>query len=225
MLDCLSLPPRWQVFGQPAPFFGIHNVSTPEVDLSLRISKTVEATRVCKPVSSKFVSRAPAGHQRHSNRVAQQTGNIKILSENRSAGHNYHLLDRYEAGMVLVGTEVKAAKAGKIQLKEAYAEVTDGEAWLINAHISEYSHGNIMNHAPVRQRKLLLHKSEIIKLLSETREKGLTLIPTKLYLKSGRIKIEIAVAKGKKFHDKREAERAREMKAEAKAELARRSRQ
>jgi SsrA-binding protein len=157
--------------------------------------------------------------------VAQQTGNTKLLSENRSAGHNYHLLDRYEAGMVLVGTEVKAAKAGKIQLKEAYAEISDGEAWLVNAHISEYSHGNIMNHVPVRKRKLLLHKSEIIKLLSETREKGLTLIPTKLYLKSGRIKIEIAVAKGKKFHDKREAERAKEMKAEAKAELARRSRQ
>lgn len=155
--------------------------------------------------------------------MAQQTGNIKILSENRSAGHNYFLLDKYEAGMVLVGTEVKAAKAGKIQLKEAYAEIDAGEAWLVNAHISEYSHGNIMNHVPVRKRKLLLHKSEIIKLLSETREKGLTLIPTKLYLKAGRIKIEIAVAKGKKFHDKRESERAKEMKAEAKAELARRS--
>lgn len=127
--------------------------------------------------------------------------------------------------MVLMGTEVKAAKSGKVQLKEAYAEVSDGEAWLLNAHISEYSHGNIMNHVPVRKRKLLLHKSEIIKLLSAIREKGLTLIPTKLYLKSGRIKIEIAVAKGKKFHDKRETERAKEMKAEAKAEIARRSRQ
>jgi SsrA-binding protein len=157
--------------------------------------------------------------------VAQQTANIKILSENRSAGHNYFLSDRYEAGMVLVGTEVKAAKAGKIQLKEAYAEVTDGEAWLLNAHISEYSHGNIMNHVPVRKRKLLLHKNEINKLLSETREKGLTLVPTKLYLKAGRIKVEIAVGKGKKFHDKRESERAREMQAEAKAALGRRSRQ
>jgi SsrA-binding protein len=156
--------------------------------------------------------------------VPQQSAAIKILSENRSAGHNYHLLDRYEAGMVLMGTEVKAAKIGKIQLKEAYAEVSDGEAWLLNAHISEYSHGNIMNHPPVRKRKLLLHKSEINRLLSETREKGLTLIPTKLYLKAGRIKIEIAVAKGKKFHDKREAERAREMQAEARAEMGRRSR-
>jgi SsrA-binding protein len=110
-------------------------------------------------------------------------------------------------------------------LKEAYAEISDGEAWLLNAHISEYSHGNMMNHAPVRKRKLLLHKTEIDKLLSETREKGLTLIPTKLYLKAGRIKVEIAVAKGKKFHDKREAARAREMQAEAKAEMGRRNRQ
>lgn len=156
--------------------------------------------------------------------MAQQT-NIKILSENRSAGHDYHLLDRYEAGMVLMGTEVKAAKMGKIQLKEAYAEVDSGEAWLMNAHISEYSHGNIMNHVPVRKRKLLLHKAEIEKLRVETREKGLTLVPTKLYLKTGRIKIEIAVGKGKKFHDKRETERAKEMQAEAKAAMVRRNKQ
>jgi SsrA-binding protein len=154
-----------------------------------------------------------------------QPSNIKILSDNRSAGHNYHLLDRYEAGMVLTGTEVKAAKAGKIQLKESYAEVSEGEAWLMNAHISEYSHGNIMNHPPVRKRKLLLHRSEIDKLQVETREKGLTLVPTKLYLKEGRIKVEIAVGKGKKFHDKREAAKAKEMQAEAKAAIARRARQ
>jgi SsrA-binding protein len=157
--------------------------------------------------------------------VAQQTPNFKILSENRAASHNYHLLDRYEAGMVLVGTEVKAAKSGKVQLKEAYAEVSDGEAWLLNAHFSEYSHGNIMNHPPVRKRKLLLHKSEINKLMSETRDKGLTIIPTKLYLKAGRIKVEIAVGKGKKFHDKREAVKAKEMQAEAKAAVGRRGRQ
>jgi SsrA-binding protein len=156
--------------------------------------------------------------------MAQQ-GEIKILSDNRSAGHNYHLMDRYEAGIALTGTEVKAAKSGKVQLKESYAEVSEDEAWLMQAHISEYSHGNIMNHAPVRKRKLLLHRSEIEKLRTETREKGLTLIPTRLYLKSGRIKIEIAVAKGKKFHDKREATKAKEMQAEAKAALARRARQ
>ncbi len=154
-----------------------------------------------------------------------QQGEMQILSENRSAGHNYHLLDRYEAGIVLAGTEVKSAKTGKIQLKESYAEVSDNEAWLMNAHISEYSHGNIMNHAPVRKRKLLLHRSEIEKLRIETREKGLTLIPTKLYLKGGHIKVEIAVAKGKKFHDKREAIKAKEMQAEAKAAIGRRARE
>lgn len=149
---------------------------------------------------------------------------IKILSDNRSAGHNYLLLERYEAGLVLTGTEVKSAKIGKIQLKEAYAEINENEAWLMNAHISEYSHGNIMNHAPVRKRKLLLHRSEIEKLQTATREKGLTLVPTKLYLKAGHIKVEIAVAKGKKFHDKREAIKSKEMQAEAKAEMARRAR-
>ena len=149
---------------------------------------------------------------------------IKILSDNRSAGHDYHLSDRYEAGLVLTGTEVKAAKTGKIQLKESYAEVTEDEAWLVNAHISEYSHGNLMNHAPARKRKLLLHRAEINKLRVETREKGLTIVPTKLYLKAGKIKVEIAVGKGKKFHDKREAVKAREMQAEAKAEMVRRAR-
>jgi len=156
--------------------------------------------------------------------VADQPA-VKILSDNRSAGHDYHLSDRYEAGLVLTGTEVKAAKTGKIQLKESYAEVTENEAWLVNAHISEYSHGNLMNHAPVRKRKLLLHRSEIDKLRIETREKGLTIVPTKLYLKAGKIKVEIAVGKGKKFHDKREAVKAKEMQAEAKAAMARRARQ
>lgn len=152
--------------------------------------------------------------------MAQQD-DIKILSDNRSAGHNYHLSDRYEAGLVLTGTEVKAAKTGKIQLKESYADVIEDEAWLLNAHISEYSHGNLMNHAPVRKRKLLLHRSEIEKLRVETRERGLTIVPTKLYLKGGRIKVEIAIGKGKKFHDKREATKAKEMQADAKAAMAR----
>jgi len=148
---------------------------------------------------------------------------FKILSDNRQAGHNYFLLDRYEAGMVLTGTEVKAAKDGKVQLKEAYASVLDHEAWLINAHISQYSHGNRENHPPVRNRKLLLHRREIDKLLVETREKGLALIPTRMYLKKGRIKCEVAVAKGKKLHDKRETERARTAEAEARAEMRRRA--
>ena len=130
-----------------------------------------------------------------------------------------------EAGLVLTGTEVKSARDGKIQLKDAFAEVTGNEAWLVNAHIGQYSHGNIMNHAPTRKRKLLLHRQEIDKLLSTTREKGLTLVPTRLYLKEGRIKVEIAVGKGKKLHDKRESEREREMNEEARAGLRRRSKE
>jgi SsrA-binding protein len=148
---------------------------------------------------------------------------IKILSDNRSAGHNYHLSDRMEAGIVLTGTEVKSARDGKIQLKDAFAEVHANEAWLVNAHIGQYSHGNIMNHEPTRRRKLLLHRQEIDKLLGQTREKGLTLIPTKLYLKDGRVKVEIALGKGKKIHDKRESEREREMNAEARAGMRRQS--
>jgi SsrA-binding protein len=143
----------------------------------------------------------------------------KTLSDNRQAGHNFFLMDRYEAGMVLTGTEVKAAKSGKVQLRDAYAMVDKGEAWLHNAHISEYSHGNRENHLPVRVRKLLLHRREIDKLQVATREKGLSLIPTRMYLKSGRIKCEIAIAKGKKFHDKREAERAKGDEAEARAAI------
>lgn len=157
-------------------------------------------------------------------RVEVKDDKIKILSDNRSAGHDYYLSDRTEAGLVLTGTEVKAARAGMIQLKDAYGEVAGNEAWLVNAHISHYSHGNLMNHEPVRRRKLLLHRSEILKLQETTRERGLTVVPTKLYLKKGRIKVELAIGKGKKFHDKRESEREREMKAEAKAALGRRGR-
>jgi len=155
--------------------------------------------------------------------LAQKDASLKILSDNRKAGHDYFLLDRFEAGMVLTGTEVKAAKDGKIQLKEAYAAVLGNEAWLLNAHISQYSHGNRENHPPIRNRKLLLHRKEIDKLLGQTREKGLSLIPTKIYLKNGRIKCEVALAKGKKLHDKREAERARTAEAEARAEMRRRA--
>ena len=156
-------------------------------------------------------------------RVASVESKIKILSDNRLAGHLYHLSDRLEAGIVLAGTEVKAAKVGQIQLKDAFAEVSGGEAWLVNAHIGKYSHGNIMNHEPERKRKLLLHRVEIERFLRTTREKGLTLVPTKLYLKDGKIKVEIAVGKGKQLHDKRETERKREMESEARSEMRRRA--
>lgn len=148
---------------------------------------------------------------------------LKILSDNRSAGHNYFLMDRFEAGMVLTGTEVKAAKDGQVQLKDAYVDVLGGEAWLVNAHISQYSHGNRENHLPVHNRKLLLHRREIDKLKAVRQEKGLALVPTKVYLKHGKIKCEFAVARGKKLHDKRETERARTAEAEARAEMRRRA--
>jgi SsrA-binding protein len=153
----------------------------------------------------------------------KKDANFKILSDNRQAGHNYFLTDRFEAGMVLTGTEVKAAKTGRVQLKDAYANVIGNEAWLVNAHISEYSHGNRENHLPVHNRKLLLHRKEIDKMQGIIREKGLSLIPTKVYLKAGKIKCEIAVAKGKKLHDKRETERTKTMEAEARAEMRRRA--
>jgi SsrA-binding protein len=154
--------------------------------------------------------------------LAQKDSGVRVLSENRQARHNYFLMDHFEAGLVLTGTEVKAAKAGQVQLKDAYAAVERNEAWLINAHISQYSHGNRENHAPVHNRKLLLHRREIDKLVGHTRD-GLSLIPTKVYLKNGRIKCELALARGKKLHDKREAERARTAEAEARAEMRRRA--
>jgi SsrA-binding protein len=150
-------------------------------------------------------------------KLAARTEGTKILSDNRQAGHNYFLMDRYEAGIALTGTEVKAAKAGKVQLRDAYASIEKNEAWLLNAHISEYSHGNRFNHPPTRPRKLLLHRREIDKLNEASREKGLSIIPTRLYLAKGRVKCEIALAKGKKLHDKRETERARSAEEEARA--------
>jgi SsrA-binding protein len=153
--------------------------------------------------------------------LADKNPEFKVLADNRKAGHDYFLMDRFEAGLVLTGTEVKAARDGKVQLKDSYATVIGNEAWLVNAHISQYSHGNISNHLPVHNRKLLLHRREIDKLLGITREKGLSLIPTKLYLKAGRIKLEFAVARGKKLHDKRETERAREAESEARAAMRR----
>jgi SsrA-binding protein len=141
----------------------------------------------------------------------------RILSDNRKAGYNYFLSDRLEAGLVLTGTEVKAARDGKVQLVDSYAEIAGNEAWLCNAHISPYSHGNLMNHETMRRRKLLLHRREIEKLRGKTQEKGLTVLPTKLYLKNGMIKCELAIGRGKKLHDKRETERTREHDNEARA--------
>ena len=129
------------------------------------------------------------------------------ISVNRQAFHNYGIIEKFEAGMVLTGTEIKSARDGRVNLKDAYGIVKSGEVWLLNCHISPYSHGNYANHEPLRTRKLLLKKSEINRLIGRTTEKGLTLIPLRLYLKNGRLKCELALAKGRKVHDKREVSR------------------
>lgn len=144
---------------------------------------------------------------------------IKLVASNREAFFNYFILDAYEAGLELVGTEVKALREGRVNLKDAYVAVRDGEAWLLDAYISPYSHGNRYNHDPRRTRRLLLHKREIAKLAAATQERGLTIVPTRLYFKRGRAKVEIATAKGKKTYDKRETERRRDLERETRAAL------
>jgi SsrA-binding protein len=142
-------------------------------------------------------------------------------SVNRNASHNYFLLEKFEAGVALSGTEVKSVRGGQANLKDAYGLIKDGELWLLNAHIGPYEHGNIYNHAPLRTRKLLMHKEEIRKLIGRTQQKGLTLIPTRLYFKNGRVKVELALAKGKQLWDKRETERRKTDDREARAAMAR----
>jgi len=134
----------------------------------------------------------------------------KLIADNRKARFDYHLEDRVETGIILVGTEVKSLRQGKLNLTDAYCLVTKGEMWIVDANISPYSHGTHANHDPVRRRKLLLHKHEIYKLQQRVREKGLTLIPTRVYFKKGLVKVEIALAKGKKQFDKRESIKQRD---------------
>ena len=131
------------------------------------------------------------------------TASHKLIAENRRARHDYHLLERLEAGLVLTGTEVKSLRDGRANLARAYGDVRDGEVWLVGAHISTYEQGNIQNHDPDRDRKLLLKSREIASLIGKVQEKGLTLIPTRLYFKNGRAKVELAVARGKDVRDKR----------------------
>ena len=127
----------------------------------------------------------------------------KLVAENRRARHDYHLLERHEAGLALTGTEVKSLRDGRASLQRAFADVRDGELWLVGAHIPEYAQGSIANHDPDRDRKLLLHKREVASLIGKVQERGLTLVPTKLYFKDGRVKVEIAIARGKETRDKR----------------------
>jgi SsrA-binding protein len=141
-------------------------------------------------------------------------GERRVLASNRKARHDYEILETFEAGLVLQGTEVKSAREGKVQLKDSYVEVRDGEAWLVGAHISPYSHGNRENHDPDRSRKLLLSRREIDKLLGQTTLKGLTVVPLDMILDGAWIKLQIALARGKKLFDKRETERRKEMEKE-----------
>jgi len=135
----------------------------------------------------------------------------KVIATNRKAYHDYFIEEKYEAGIVLRGTEVKSLREGRVNLQESYASVHEGEVFLHHCHISPYSHGNIMNHDPLRARKLLLHKKEINKLLGKTQQKGLTLIPLRLYFsKRGQVKVELGLAKGKKLYDRRESLKTRE---------------
>jgi len=136
------------------------------------------------------------------------------IATNRQASYRYHLMDKWEAGLVLTGTEVKSLRGGKAQLKDGYATVTNGEVWLHNVHIPPYGPATRDNHEPERPRKLLMHKREIDRLIGKTREKGLTLVPTRLYFSNGRAKAEIALARGKDVGDKRQSIKEREMKRE-----------
>src|ERR1700734_2109483 len=139
----------------------------------------------------------------------------KDAAVNRNASHNYFLLEKFEAGVVLTGTEGKSVRGGLANLKDSYGLGKDDPVWLLNAHIGPYEHGNIFNHAPLRTRKLLMHREEIRKLIGKTQQKGLTLIPTRMYFKNGRVKVELALAKGKQLWDKRETERRRTADKEA----------
>ena len=138
----------------------------------------------------------------------------KVIATNRKAFHNFSILERYEAGLVLRGTEVKSLREAQVNFKDCYAAIDDGEAWLIGCHITPYHHGSDANHDPERKRKLLLHRREIGRLLGKVAERGLTLVPLRLYFKDGRAKVELGLARGKKLHDKRAAIRERDERRE-----------
>ena len=144
--------------------------------------------------------------------MTRETGRGKLVAQNKKARHDYDLMDTYECGIVLTGTEVKSLRQGRCSLVDAYASIQDGEVFLIGAHIPEYTEGTWNNHTPRRTRKLLMHKSEILRLLGKTKESGLALVPLSLYFRDGRAKVEIALGKGRKAHDKRQALSEREAK-------------
>src|SRR6185503_5255483 len=156
--------------------------------------------------------------------VAKADSGEQALATNRKAFFHYEVLERAEAGIVLVGTEVKSIRAGGLEFKDAYVEPRGSEMLLVGCRIAPYSHGNLMNHAPDRSRKLLLHKREIVKLGTRATERGLTILPLRAYWKNGRVKVEIGLARGKKAHDKREAIKKKDQEREARQEMSRRNR-
>jgi SsrA-binding protein len=164
-----------------------------------------------------FQESSPMAGQR-----ANQTPCIKVICRNRKAFHEYELFDRLEAGLVLVGTEVKSLRTGKAQLEDAYAKVEDGELWLLGCEIPEYALGTHNNHKPKRPRKLLLHRRELEKFGDKATQKGFTLIPLQLYFKEGKVKVELAVARGKQMHDKRESLKKKDAQREMQRAMARR---
>jgi len=148
----------------------------------------------------------------------------RVIAENRKAFHDYHIIDQWEAGLALLGTEVKAIREGRVNLRDSYARIENGEVWLMNVHISPYSHTGYAFHEEKRQRKLLLHTDEIRKLTGQIALKGLTLVPLQMYFKKGRVKVALALVKGKQEHDKRETIRKREVDRETRAAVKERSR-
>jgi SsrA-binding protein len=148
----------------------------------------------------------------------------KTIADNRKAHHDYHLLETFEAGMALLGTEVKSIREGGANLRDSYARVEDGEVWVYNVHISPYRNRGYSDHDPKRRRKLLLHRQEIRKLIGKTTERGMTIVPVRMYLKNGRVKMAISLAKGKKEHDKRETIKRRETDRETRAAVKERRR-
>jgi len=151
-------------------------------------------------------------------KVMSENG-FKVVADNRKAFHDYHIEEKIEAGIALSGTEVKSVRQGKINLKESYVTVKDGEIWLVGAHISPFEQGNRFNKDPLRTRKLLMHKKEIMRLYGVIKQDGLTLIPTKCYFKHGKVKIEVGIARGKKLHDKRDALAQKQVKRQIDREL------
>ena len=186
-----------------------------ERECSVTASVRLRALRVSvvKPVTS---VRSPMTHTQRSMKTERELAQQNI-AENRKAFHDYHIVETFEAGVALLGTEVKSIREGNVNLRDSFARVEAGEVWIYNVHISPYSHRGYSDHEPTRRRKLLLHRQEIRKLIGKTVEKGMTLVPTRMYFKNGHVKVAISLAKGKKAHDKRETIKRRETERETRA--------